>query len=75
MKDSLIAEIPTLQTTTSVMLDPKNFEFVGSIMEVLLKRVPLDNAIIRAYQKLPSSGVRPIPAELKKVIDEGEKMK
>ncbi|CAH1413867.1 unnamed protein product [Lactuca virosa] len=61
MKDSLIAEILMLQTTTFVMSDPRNFEFVGSIPKVLMKRVLLDNAIIRAYRKLPSSGVRQIP--------------
>ncbi|CAI9294695.1 unnamed protein product [Lactuca saligna] len=75
MKNSLIAEIPTLRTTKFVMSDPKNFEFVGSILEVLLKRVSLDNVIIRAYQKFPSFGVCPIPAELKKVVDEGDKTK
>lgn len=62
-------------TTTFVMLDPRNLEFIGSIPDVMLKKVPLDNAIIRSYRKFPSSGVRPIPAELKKVVDEGDKTK
>lgn len=75
MQDSHMAEFLTLHTTTFVMLDPRNFEFVGSIPEALLKKVLLDNAIIRAYRKMPSSGVRPIPTELKKIIYEGDKPK
>lgn len=70
MKDSLIAEISILQTTTFVKSDPRNFEFVGSIPEVLLKRVPLENAIIKDYRKFPSSSGRAIHVELKKIIDE-----
>nr|KAJ0184447.1 hypothetical protein LSAT_V11C900494330 [Lactuca sativa] len=58
MTDSLIAATLTLQTTTFVMSDPRNFAFVGSIPEVMLEKVPVNNDIIRAYRKLPSSGVR-----------------
>lgn len=41
----------------------------------MLERVPFDNAIVRDYQKLPSSGVQPMPAELRKLIDDGNKPK
>ena len=64
MTDSLIAATLTLQTTTFVMSDPRNFAFVGSIPEVMLEKVPVNNDIIRAYRKLPSSGVRLISTDL-----------
>nr|KAJ0206901.1 hypothetical protein LSAT_V11C500287920 [Lactuca sativa] len=70
MNDSLMSEILILQTTTFVMSDPRNFKFVGSIPDVMLEKVPLDNAIIKDYRKLPSFGARPIPGELQKIIDE-----
>lgn len=57
------------------MSDPQNFDFVGSILDALLEKVPLDNAVIRAYRTIPSSGVRPIPTESQKIIDEGDKLK
>lgn len=38
----------------------------------MLERVPVNNSIIRAYRKFPSSGVRSIPAELMKIIDVGD---
>ncbi|CAI9271438.1 unnamed protein product [Lactuca saligna] len=34
-----------------------------------------DNAIIRAYRKIPFSGVHPIPTELQRIIDESDKPK
>lgn len=64
MKDSLMAGNPTLQKTTFVMSDPRNFKFVSSIPDVMLEKVPLDNSIFRDYRKFPSSGVRPTLAEL-----------
>lgn len=57
------------------MSDPQKFDFVGSIPDVLLEKVPLDNAIIRAYRKSSLFSVRPIPAELQKIIDEGDEPK
>lgn len=68
MLDSLMAEILSLQTTTFIMLDPKNFEFVGSISDALLEKISLGNAIIKAYRKLPSFGVRPMHVELKRSL-------
>ncbi|KAI3701012.1 hypothetical protein L2E82_45654 [Cichorium intybus] len=38
MKDSVMAAIPLLSTTTFVMTDPKNFDFVGSIPKEMLER-------------------------------------
>ena len=35
----------------------------------MLEKVVVNNDIIRAYQKFPSSGVHSIPAELKQIID------
>ncbi|CAI9302999.1 unnamed protein product [Lactuca saligna] len=54
------------------MPDLQNFEFLGSIPEVMLENVLVTNAITRAYWKSPSSGVRPVPAELRKIIDTGK---
>lgn len=75
MQDSLMAEIPTLQMSTFTMSDPKNFKIFGSIPNAMLEKVSLDNAIIGAYCKMPSSGVHSIPKELQKIIDEGDKPK
>lgn len=75
MQDSVMAEIPTLQTSKFMMSDPKNFVFIGLIPEEILENVPLDNAIVRVYHKLPSFGVRPMPADIRQLIDESNKMK
>lgn len=58
-----------------MMSDPRNFSFIGSIPVGMLERVPLDNVVMRQYRKLPSSGVCPIHAELRKLIDESNKLK
>ncbi|CAI9281016.1 unnamed protein product [Lactuca saligna] len=62
MQHYLMTEILMLQTTRFVMLDPRNFEFFGSIPEVLLEKchwkMPLENAIFRDYKKIPSFGKR-----------------
>ncbi|CAI9279877.1 unnamed protein product [Lactuca saligna] len=55
--------------------DPRNFDFVGSIPEVVMEKVPLNNVIIKAYQKLPLFGVRKIPFYLKKIIEVGGLLK
>lgn len=47
-----------------MMSDPMNFTFIGTIPEVMLVKDPSDNVIVNAYQKQPSSGVRPITDEL-----------
>lgn len=70
-----MAEILTLQMTPFVISDPRNFKFIGPIRDVMLDKVPLDNSIVRYYRKLSSSGVRPIPLELQKVLEEGDKPK
>ena len=74
MKDPVMAEIPKLQTTTFVILDPQNFNFVGSIPEVMLAKVLMENDLIREYCSFPSFGIFPIPTELQ-VIDAGDKPK
>ncbi|CAI9276275.1 unnamed protein product [Lactuca saligna] len=43
--DSIMEAIPTLQTSTFVISDPRNFTFISSIPEVMLVRVPSDNSI------------------------------
>ncbi|CAI9284870.1 unnamed protein product [Lactuca saligna] len=75
LKGSLMAEISTHQTSTFVMLDARNFDFVGKILDAMLVRVPLDNTIVREYRNLRSSGVRPMPADLRQLIDESTKLK
>lgn len=72
MTDSLMAEIPMMQTTTFVTTDPRNFDFVGSILEAIMEKVHLNNAIIRTYHKLPASGVQDIHTDLKKIIEVGD---
>lgn len=53
--------------------DSTNFSFTGFIPEAMLVNVPTDNVIVNEYHKLPASGVRPIPKELKKGLEEGKK--
>lgn len=53
--------------------DPNNFTFIGSVPDAMLEKVPLDNDIVSEYQILPSSGVQPMPNELRKPLDEGNK--
>lgn len=70
-----MAEIPKLQTTTFVMSDLRNFNFVGSILKVMLANALMDNHLIREYRSLPPSRIRLIPADLQQVFDVGDKMK
>lgn len=53
MKDSVMAEILTLQTSTLVMSVPRNFTFFGSILIEMLQKVPLDYAIVREFGSYP----------------------
>ncbi|CAI9263690.1 unnamed protein product [Lactuca saligna] len=48
--------ILTLQTSTFVMLDPRNFNFIGSILVDMLERVPLDNSIQQAKTSWKKEG-------------------
>ncbi|CAI9264306.1 unnamed protein product [Lactuca saligna] len=73
MQYSLMADIPSFQTTTFIKSDPRNFRFVGSIPDVMFEKIPLENSIIREYHNFPCSGVHPIPAELQKINNEGNK--
>lgn len=70
MEDSEIDAILILQTSTFIMSDPSKFNFVGSILEAMLVKVPSDNAIVNAYCKQPTSGVHPMTEELRKAIEE-----
>lgn len=73
--DSVVATIPIVQTSTFMMYDPKKFNFVGSVLKVMLGKVPSDNAIVNKYRKQPTSGVCPKSCELRKAIKEGNKTK
>lgn len=64
-----------LQTSTFMMFGPRKFSFVGSIPEMMLVKVPTDNAIVNEYCKLPTSSVRPMTEELRKILKEGNKLK
>ncbi|CAH1443868.1 unnamed protein product [Lactuca virosa] len=68
MKDFVVVVILKMHTTTFVTFDPKNFNYVGSILKVMLPRVPFDNDIIKAYREIPNSGVREIPASLQAAL-------
>lgn len=50
--------IPFFQTSSFMISDPTKFSFFGSIPNVMLDRVPSDNAIVNEYRKLPVSGAR-----------------
>lgn len=62
--DFVMEVIPTLQNSMFMMSDPRNFAFVGTILEEMLLKVPSDNMIVNEYRKIPSSGVHPIMDEL-----------
>lgn len=55
--------------------DPYKFNFVGSILEVMLVKVPSDNVNVNEYCKLPASGAHSMPVELWKAIKEANKPK
>lgn len=57
------------------MSDARNFDFIGTIQDAMLFKVPLDNAIVREYQNLPSSSVGLMPVDLRQLIDESTKPK
>lgn len=64
-----MATIPILQPTTFVTYDPRNFQFIGSIPEEILVKVPKDNVIVTKYRKLPLSGVCLILDDLQTLLD------
>lgn len=72
MMDVHIVHILMMNTSTFVTYDSKNFHFIGSIPEVQLARVPLDNEIIRIYRQIPLQGERSIPPSLQIVLDVGD---
>ncbi|KAI3524141.1 hypothetical protein L1887_02793 [Cichorium endivia] len=51
MKDSVMAPVPLLSTSTFVMIDLKNFTFVGTIPEEMLEHVPLGVKIVADYRR------------------------
>lgn len=61
-----------IQTSNFVTTGLRNFDFVGSIPQVMMEKVPLNNAINRSNWKLPLSGLREIPFNLKKIIKDGD---
>lgn len=69
MADVVISKIPKLQTFAFATSDPKHFTFIGSILEMILSRLPLENVIIKKYKKSPISGEQPIPDNLKASLD------
>lgn len=75
MSDSVMATISTLQTSMFVTSGTWNFSFIGSIPKELLVKVPSDNAIMNTNRNFPSSGVRPLPDELRRLIYKGNKPK
>ncbi|CAH1449860.1 unnamed protein product [Lactuca virosa] len=58
-----------MKIASFVNFDLKNFNFVGSIPEVMLARIPLDNVIIQGYRKIPNSGVHKVHALLQGILD------
>lgn len=58
-----------------MMYDPRKFNFVGSIPEAMLGKVPLDNVIVNEYRNQPTSGVLPMSDELRKAIEDEYKLK
>lgn len=68
MKDVLGFQISKMQTTTFVTSDPKSFNLFGSIPEVILARVPLDNDIINAYRGILNYVIREILVSLRAAL-------
>ncbi|CAI9280977.1 unnamed protein product [Lactuca saligna] len=56
MRDVVITDIPKIQTTTFVTIDPKNFLIVGSLSKAMLSWVPTDHPIIVKYFTTLSKG-------------------
>lgn len=57
------------------MSNPFKFAFVGSILEVMLEKLPNENEIVNKYRKKFVSSVRPMPDELRTEIEEASKPK
>ncbi|CAH1414690.1 unnamed protein product [Lactuca virosa] len=72
MNDVMIIDTPKMQTAMCVNSDPKNFNFVGSIPEVMLARVPLDTVFIQEYRKNPNIVDREVLASLQVILDVGD---
>lgn len=72
MADVVIGKIPKMQTFAVATMDPKHFTFIGSSMEMILSRLPLENVIIQKYKNIHISGERPIPDNFKACLDAGD---
>lgn len=51
------------------------FDFVGSLLEVMLKSVPTEDVVNNEYQKKPNSRFCSMPDDLRKAINEARKKK
>lgn len=65
--------ISIFDTSNFIMSDPTKFDFVGSISEDMLLMVPMDYVLINKNLKKPTTGPRPMPENLRKALDEGNK--
>ena len=74
-EDFGLSAIPILHTLNFNVSDPTKFRFVGSIPEAMLFNVPADNVVVNEYRKKPVFGVCPMPEDLRKALEEGNKPK
>ncbi|CAI9259744.1 unnamed protein product [Lactuca saligna] len=68
---SVIAAIPIFHTSNFIVSDPTKFDFIGSIPEAMLLKVPTNNVLISEYRKKPASDSRPMPEDLRRALEEG----
>lgn len=65
--------IPIFHTSNFIVSDPTKSDFVGSIPEAMLIKVPADNVLIIEYRKKPTYGPRPLTVEMRKDTEEANK--
>lgn len=62
-------------TSNVIISDCSRFVFIRSILDEMLRNVPLNSEIITANQSLPVSSPHPVTAEIHKVLEEVDKLK
>ncbi|CAH1421347.1 unnamed protein product [Lactuca virosa] len=62
---------PKMNVGTFLTTDDTNFSHIGSVMEVILAKVPSNNEIIKLYKFIPKFDERGIPTSLQTILDVG----
>lgn len=72
MVDAMMADIQKMSTSMFVTSYSKNFHYVGSVLEVMLARVPMDSDIIQAWRQITKFGAKEISLALQAILDVGD---